>query len=81
MNIPIPNALTEMLSSKKFLMALAGVAVIVLDKVFNWQVSDETMLTVLGLIATYIIGQGIADAGKEAVKIEQQNGGQPKPPQ
>lgn len=61
------DTLKDMLRSKKFLALLAALIV--------WAVSflglDLEMgkvLPVLGTIAAYIVGQGVADHGKEAVK-------------
>jgi hypothetical protein len=38
---------------------------------------NELVLAILGLVGTYVIGQGIADNGKEAAKLELNDG---KPP-
>lgn len=59
----------EMLTSKKFIAMVAGFIVTVLAK---WKINihPETIYSVVALIVAYIVGQGWADSGKEAAKIE-----------
>lgn len=52
--------------SKKFLMSLAGVLAVVLAHFLN--IPEGTTLEVSGIIIAYVIGQGIADAGKVVKK-------------
>lgn len=64
--------LAELFSSKKFLVFLGGVLFAVGNAIGrHWDVSldRETVDFVLGLVATYIVGQGLADHGKAAAKI------------
>lgn len=60
--------LKQMLQSKKFLVSISGVAFVLLNEVSGLVVQEETVLTVAGIIVAYIVGQGIADKGKESVK-------------
>lgn len=60
----------ELFKSKKFLAALAGAAVVVLNKAIGLELPEADVLKILGVIASYIVGQGIADHGKEKAKIE-----------
>lgn len=60
----------ELLASKKFLAALAGAAVVVLNKAIGLELPEADVLKILGVIASYIVGQGIADHGKEKAKVE-----------
>jgi len=53
--------------SKKFLALLAGVLVWALS-LAGVAIPKESVIEFLGLVGAYIIGQGIADRGKEAVK-------------
>lgn len=62
------NAIVTMCGSKKFLTAIAGVLVVVLEEV-GLPVSEEALLP----IVAYIVGQGIADHGKERAKVEASN--------
>jgi xanthosine utilization system XapX-like protein len=62
--------LRDLLSSKKCLAAIAGVGVILLNKLLSIDMPEEDLLKVLGMIATYIVGQGVADFGKEKAKVE-----------
>ena len=55
-------------TSKKFLVAVAGVVAIIISH-FIPAISEEMILSITGIIISYIIGQGVADTGKEAAKI------------
>ena len=57
-----------MLKSKKFWAAVTAALVAIIGDFF--EIPRETVLAVVGPIVAYIVAQGIADAGKEAVKIE-----------
>lgn len=61
--------LAQVFTSKKALATMAGVVVALLGKL-GVQLPLEVTISILGLIGTYVIGQGIADNGKEAVKAE-----------
>ena len=63
------QALKDMFASKKFLVAITAVLVSVGAKV-GLNVANDVLLPVVVLVASYIVGQGIADAGKEKAKIE-----------
>ncbi len=60
--------LKALLSSKKFVAALIGALVWLGGKV-GLNVDTETMAGIVGPIAAYVLGQGIADSGKEAAQI------------
>lgn len=62
--------ITKLLSSQKFIAMLSGVVGLVILKVFKVEVDSATLLQIVGLVAAYILGQGIADAGKGAAKVE-----------
>ena len=59
----------EIVRSKKFWTMIAGLIVIVSSKL-GLNLSEQTILEVIGLLSAYIVGQGIADNGKEAAKIQ-----------
>ena len=63
------QAILDMFKSKKFLAALASVLVAVGAKV-GWNITTEELLPILSPLMAYIVGQGIADNGKERAKIE-----------
>ncbi|NRB12202.1 MAG: hypothetical protein HRU44_03105 [Candidatus Thalassarchaeum sp.] len=63
------QAFKDMFASKKFLVAITAVLVSVGAKV-GLNVGNDVLLPVVVLVASYIVGQGIADAGKEKAKIE-----------
>ncbi len=48
---------------------LSGLIVILALKLFKIEIDPQTVAEIVGLVATYIVGQGIADNGKEAAKI------------
>ena len=57
----------ELFKSKKFVMAMAGVVAVVVGHFYA--PGEAMVMQVAGLIMAYIVGQGIADNGKEAAKI------------
>lgn len=59
----------QLFGSKKFLASLAGVIFVAVQEL-GWNLSEQTVMMVLGLVASYVVGQGIADAGKEAAKVK-----------
>ncbi len=65
------KALQDMLKSKKFLAALIALIAIVIQTILQmsgFTVDDADIYKVLFVIATYILGQGLADFGKMAKK-------------
>jgi uncharacterized membrane protein (DUF441 family) len=65
--------LKTMLSSKKFIAMLAGLVATLVAKI-GWNVDTETINQAIALVVSYVVGQGIADAGKEKAKAENGNG-------
>ena len=63
------EVLRGLLGSKKFVAMIVGLIATLVAKI-GWDVPEETIAKVVALIASYIIGQGVADAGKERAKIE-----------
>jgi len=60
----------EIVKSKKFIAAILS-SIIAFYGVYNGWTPDQ-MFAVIGPLMTYILGQGIADHGKEKAKIEHQ---------
>jgi hypothetical protein len=58
----------EMLKSKKALMALVSATVWIAGKA-GLHLDNATLLGAVTPLWTYVLGQGIADHGKEAAKI------------
>lgn len=50
--------------SKKFWAAVVAVAVPVVNHFFDLGLSSEVVMQVVGPIGAYILGQGLADLGK-----------------
>lgn len=57
------SVLKAMLGSKKFCAMAAGVIVTLVAKI-GFDIPAETINQVIALIASYVIGQGVADHGK-----------------
>jgi hypothetical protein len=66
------KTLRSLLSSKKFIVLIAATAVYVLSR-FGLEVAQEDAERVVLLASAYLVGQGLADVGKEAAKL---NGGE-----
>jgi hypothetical protein len=63
------NVVKALLSSKKFVAGFVGVGAAAAAKLgLSWEVDE--ILTVLSPLLAAIIGQGWADTGKEAKKLE-----------
>tara|TARA_R110000744_G_scaffold380215_1_gene500263 strand:- start:54909 stop:55100 length:192 start_codon:yes stop_codon:yes gene_type:complete len=54
-----------LLNSKKFVAALASGLFVLLNETLAIGITEETITQLIGLAAAYVIGQGIADLGKE----------------
>jgi len=69
--------LCQLAGSKKFAALLAGLVAVALTKVLKLEppAAKELGLQVAGLVSAYLVGQGIADHGKESKKLEIANGG------
>lgn len=65
------DILRSLFGSKKFVALVAGLITAGVAKL-GWDAPPEFIIGILGLVGTYIIGQGIADNGKEAAKITAQ---------
>ena len=58
------KAIKTMFGSKKFLASLCGVVVAVAAEA-GLNISTEALVAVMSPIVAYILGQGVADHGKE----------------
>lgn len=58
----------EIFKSKKFWMAVVGIVAMLVSS-FIPAITEEMIIGIAGIIVSYILGQGVADAGKEAAKI------------
>lgn len=62
------DLLRELLLSKKFIAAVAGVIVgLAAKKGLAWD--TETVAVIISPLVAYVVGQGVADRGKEAAKV------------
>lgn len=62
----LKEILLEAITSKKALAAIAG-CLIVLSNKWGLHLSEEAINQLLQTIAAYIVGQGIADMGKNKI--------------
>lgn len=71
----MPQVLADLFTSKKFLAALLGLVVVIVNH-FGMNLDTDALMTALSPIIAYIVGQGIADHGKEqAIVNAKQNQG------
>ena len=63
------NLIRSLLTSKKFVAMVCGLVGLTALKVFKVAVDPQTVAEVVGLVAAYIVGQGISDNGKGAAQV------------
>ena len=68
------TAIADLLKSKKALTAIAGV-IVALGAKAGLNISTQELMPILAPLMAYIVGQGIADHGKERAKIENSSSG------
>lgn len=56
----------EVLKSKKFQAFLLGMVAVICKSLLGLE--DAQIAMIVGLVGTYVLGQGLADVGKEAAK-------------
>ena len=49
---------------------MAAILVVIANSAGLTALSESTLMMILGVIGTFIVGQGLADLGKEKAKIE-----------
>lgn len=60
----------EFLKSKKFIIGCTGILCLTAAFIFGGLGTTEYTAGMSGIIGSFMIGQGIADNGKEAAKVE-----------
>ena len=68
------DALKGMAGSKKALAMIAGLIASLAGK-YGLDIPTEELTVVLSPVLAYILGQGVADAGKEKARIESNRSG------
>jgi hypothetical protein len=58
----------EFLTSKKFIVAVAGVLIATAGK-YGLNLDADSVQNIVYVVVAYLIGQGWADSGKEAAKV------------
>lgn len=56
------------LKSRKFIATLAGVLTVIGNEVFNLKLSNESVISIVTLVITYVLGQSHVDSKKEVSK-------------
>jgi uncharacterized membrane protein (DUF441 family) len=59
----------QLLSSKKAIAAVTGVLVSVVGR-WGLDLPADAVTQIVAVICSFILGQGVADAGKEAVRLQ-----------
>jgi hypothetical protein len=65
------QAFKDLLASKKAIAGIAGAVMILVGRL-GLDIDSELVTQFVSLVIAYIVGQGIADHGKEGAKIEAQ---------
>ena len=73
-----PNVFKGLIGSKKSVTTAIGIVVGFLAPVFNTEIEPQQIMAILSPVMAYVLGQGIADHGKEAAKIKPQVFERPK---
>ncbi|OZM57441.1 hypothetical protein CIB95_08275 [Lottiidibacillus patelloidae] len=55
------DLLKEKLSSRKFIITVAGVITIICNDYYGLGLEKETVLSAIGLMMSYVVGQGYVD--------------------
>ena len=63
------QSLKDLLKSKKAIAGIAGALMILVGRL-GLDIDSELVTQFVSLVIAYIVGQGIADHGKEGAKIE-----------
>lgn len=63
------NVIQSLFGSKKFIGLLVGM-IVVIGTELGLDLSTEALTGLIALISSWLLGQGIADNGKERAKIE-----------
>ena len=63
--------MTDLINSKKFKVLLGGVIILIIQSLVPELASLDTE-ALIALMAAYLVGQGVADHGKEAAKFRTQ---------
>jgi hypothetical protein len=58
------------INSRKLLTVVLTAVLTVLNDTLKLGISNEAILTIVGLVAAYVVGQGIADHGNQGKKSD-----------
>ena len=68
------DLIRTLLASKKFVAAISAALFVLLNETLALGIDEDTVTQVVTVIAAYVVGQGIADHGKERALVEQGGG-------
>ena len=68
------KTLQQLIKSKKFLAMVGAILVMLAQQQLG--IDEDTAQKIMNVVIGYIIGQGIADNGKEAARIKEKDGGE-----
>ena len=63
------KTIKDLFASKKFVVMLAAIVVYAAGRV-GWDMKSEDAVAFITMVSSYLVGQGIADHGKEKAKLE-----------
>jgi hypothetical protein len=55
------NELKKKLSSRKFIITVSGVITVIANDYYNLGLDNQSVVTMVGLMASYVLGQGYVD--------------------
>ena len=79
LNRPIGALVPRILKSKKGQALIVGLLLTLFSKQLGIELDQAQTAEVVALIVAYIVGQGVADVGKERVRAEIENGRDDRP--
>lgn len=65
------EALKGLLSSKKAIVAIVGIIIAAAGKA-GLDLSEDSVHDIVQVVMAYLVGQGVADHGKESAKVVEQ---------
>jgi len=54
----------DKLASRKLILTVCGVAIVALATFMGIEIPDETMVSIMGMVGAYVVGQGVVDAAE-----------------
>ena len=77
-NLTEKRPMRDLFKSKKAIATMVGLLVPISQKL-GLEIPPDTLTAIVGLIAAYVVGQGVADHGKEREKVRSRYQASQKP--